>query len=68
MIREVETLEGRSMPASQLAAAPPMTAELVEREINRLTWSVLDGRASANDRHRLAELVKVQHSLRPRAG
>ena len=48
MIRE--TLVTRAAPAPLFVPARPVTAELVEREINRLTWTVLDGRASANDR------------------
>jgi len=52
-------------PLSPLSAAP--AAEDIEREINQLTWSVLDGSASAGDRQRLAELVKAQHAARRRA-
>ncbi|MEM9352368.1 MAG: hypothetical protein AAGA92_05095 [Planctomycetota bacterium] len=39
--------------------------ESVENEINRLTWSVLDGNATAAQRRRLAELVAEQHNRRP---
>jgi hypothetical protein len=52
-------------PLSPFSAAP--AGEDIEREINQLTWSVLDGSASASDRQRLAELVKMQHAGRRRA-
>jgi hypothetical protein len=48
----------------QLTDPPAENAESVERQINELTWSVLDGTASTSDRQRLAELVKSQHSRR----
>jgi hypothetical protein len=68
MIREVEPLAmAAGMHTTRLAAAPAAPAEAVEREINRLTWSVLDGSASPADRGRLAELVRTQHATRPRA-
>ena len=35
-----------------------------EAEITRLTWAVLDGKASAAERIRLAELVNAQHEQR----
>ena len=35
-----------------------------EAEISRLTWVVLDGKASVADRQRLAKLVSAQHELR----
>jgi hypothetical protein len=63
MIREVETLAGMGFGGANAALAAP-GAESVEHEINRLTWSVIDGSASAGDRSRLAELVRSQHSLR----
>jgi len=40
------------------------TVESVEGEISRLTWAVLDGRASVEERNRLAELVNAQHERR----
>lgn len=42
----------------------PGPVEATEQEINRLTWAVLDGDASIEDRRRLAELVGQQHALR----
>jgi hypothetical protein len=47
---------------------PAVAAADIEREINDLTWSVLDGSASPGDRERLAQLVKAQHAARRRAG
>ena len=35
-----------------------------EAEISRLTWAFLDGKATAEERHRLAELVNEQHRER----
>jgi|GEM_PF-3759405 len=35
-----------------------------EVEISRLTWAVIDGKASDAERHRLAELVSAQHERR----
>ena len=41
-------------------------ARLIEQEITRLTWAVLDGGATLTDRQKLAELVNAQHSQRRR--
>ncbi len=41
-------------------------ARLIEQEITRLTWAVLDGGATLADRQKLAELVNAQHSQRRR--
>lgn len=38
--------------------------ESVETEISRLTWAVIDGIATIEDRERLAELVSIQHEFR----
>jgi hypothetical protein len=38
--------------------------ESIESEISRLTWAVLDGSASAEQRGRLAALVGAQHERR----
>ena len=38
--------------------------ESVEAEISRLTWAVIDGIATPEDRERLAELVSFQHEFR----
>jgi hypothetical protein len=65
MIREVETLDSTSMFPAPLGHPVPNSAESVELEINRLTWSVLDGSATQGDRNRLAELVRSQHAQRP---
>jgi hypothetical protein len=65
MIREVETLEATTLRPAIAALSGP-SAESVENEINRLTWAVLDGSASPGDRNRLADLVRMQHSHRPR--
>lgn len=64
----------RPFPFAACAAATVVTpvpteppcAETAEQEIMRLTWSVLDGSATLNDRQRLAELVNAQHSRRHR--
>jgi hypothetical protein len=42
------------------------STDSIEREINRLTWLVLDGSATPSDRRRLADLVRSQHAVRPR--
>ncbi|HYO26543.1 MAG TPA: hypothetical protein VEQ85_16500 [Lacipirellulaceae bacterium] len=64
MTREFETLEPIGLRSS-LATVAAGSAEAVEFEINRLTWSVLDGSASPSDRTRLADLVRSQHASRP---
>jgi hypothetical protein len=64
MIREVETLGGAGLRGPALGDSPAF--ETIEAEINRLTWSVLDGSASGSDRTRLTELVRSQHLLRRR--
>lgn len=46
------------------AVAPAAVTESAEQEISRLTWSVLDGKATHGERRRLAELVSVQHENR----
>jgi hypothetical protein len=38
--------------------------ESVETEISRLTWAVIDGIATPEDRERLAVLVNLQHEFR----
>jgi hypothetical protein len=52
--------------ATVTAGLPRAAAETVEREIARLTWSVLDGGASLANRQRLAALVNAQHAVRKR--
>jgi hypothetical protein len=66
MIREVETLDGVGLRAAALSPGGRPPVESVEAEINRLTWSVLDGSATASDRARLTELVRSQHLRRRR--
>ncbi len=68
MISEVNTLEIAGVrPAVPFRRVVGMqTIENVEIEIARLTWAVLDGRATPADRGQLAELVRTQHSLRHR--
>ena len=51
---------------SQAEDASSLNHETAEQEITRLTWSVLDGSASLNDRQRLATLVNAQHAVRRR--
>lgn len=62
MIREVESMAA----ATVVIPALPTPPEAIESEINRLTWAVLDGSASPVDRGQLVELVRSQHSMRPR--
>lgn len=38
-------------------------AQRIEEEISRLTWAVMDGWATQEDRLKLAELVDVQYQL-----
>lgn len=45
---------------------PVSQHESAESEISRLTWAVLDGRATAEQRLRLATLVRAQHERRHR--
>jgi hypothetical protein len=56
----VSQAEGRSQTETRA------DARLIEQEITRLTWAVLDGGATLADRQRLAELVNAQHSQRRR--
>jgi hypothetical protein len=49
------------VPQDELAAS-----ESMESEISRLTWAVLDGSASEQQRGRLADLVGAQHQRRRR--
>ena len=44
----------------------PVAQESAESEISRLTWAVLDGRATSEERLRLASLVSAQHERRHR--
>lgn len=44
----------------------PVSTESIENEISRLTWAVLDGRATSEERLRLAALVSSQHERRHR--
>ncbi len=59
-----EDTAARSSERTRLEPDQP-APESVENEINRLTWSVLDGNATAAERRRLAELVAEQHNRRP---
>ena len=68
MLREVETLDGTGRISAASTNAFAGSCESVESEINRLTWAVLDGSASPTDRNRLADLVRLQHALRPKSG
>lgn len=67
MLREVETLDGTGRVAAASTNAFAGSRDSVEFEIARLTWAVLDGSASPLDRSRLADLVRLQHALRPKA-
>ena len=71
MTTQLASLAAPGLPSPPIASLSPASAvpaaEDIEREINQLTWSVLDGSASAGDRQRLAELVKMQHTSRRRA-
>ena len=51
-------------PPTTVSATP--AALDVEREIARLTWLVLDGKAKMEERQRLAVLVSAQHAHRTR--
>ncbi|MEM9659796.1 MAG: hypothetical protein AAF961_15650 [Planctomycetota bacterium] len=59
-----------SVPGEAVRAAVHVDAwrnpetESIEQEISRLTWTVLDGGASPEDRRRLALLVNEQHVRR----
>ena len=43
-----------------------LAPESVESEISRLTWAVLDGSATDEQRRQLATLVNAQHARRQR--
>ena len=55
-------LTTREVVSSPLATVT--SQESVEAEISRLTWAVIDGIATPDDRDRLAELVSLQHEYR----
>jgi hypothetical protein len=61
---------GRAVLGIQQQSSPEITTlesttpETIEAEISRLTWSVIDGRASQAERFRLADLVSAQHERR----
>lgn len=59
-------LKGREVAMSPLEKIMPQ--ESVEAEISRLTWAVIDGIATSEDRDRLAELVMYQHGFRRTCG
>ncbi len=76
-IREMMSLHHRiwelvtmiCLPEEQEAAAPYESVRADheakhEAEISRLTWAVLDGKATDVERRRLAELVNRQHEQR----
>ena len=58
--------EAVGQQASPAPVVSPSEARLIEQEITRLTWAVLDGGATLADRQKLAELVNAQHSQRRR--
>jgi hypothetical protein len=58
----VTPASGRQGMMSLLEKITPQ--ESVEAEISRLTWAVIDGIATPQDRDRLAELVSYQHEFR----
>ncbi|QEG34927.1 hypothetical protein Pr1d_22150 [Bythopirellula goksoeyrii] len=72
MIREMSRVESemtiaagrrlyKTSGTSDLLLSP---AESLEEEISRLTWAVVDGWASREERRELAELVDLQHKNR----
>jgi len=53
------------LPSGQETAASDEKARNdQEAEISRLTWAVIDGKATVEERRRLAELVACQHEQR----
>jgi hypothetical protein len=75
MIRETASFEpsnttNNSETAQELRTGVPQdelaASESMESEISRLTWAVLDGSASEQQRGRLADLVGAQHQRRRR--
>ena len=77
MIRKASSLDSSSEAVSSESMRQMRTdtalsqdvlavSESRESEISRLTWAVLDGSASEQDRERLADLVGAQHEKRQR--
>jgi hypothetical protein len=74
MFREADVFTAIPAPHFSVRAVAPViaavpvaidaNAESAEEQINRLTWSVLDGSATHADRQRLAALVNSQHARR----
>ena len=74
LVQEASALDAQFSPTAgveHVLNAKPQSSERgatesVENEISRLTWSVLDGRATPAEKNRLAELVSAQHQRRHR--
>lgn len=52
------------MHSTDQSKAETSPTETIENEISRLSWAVIDGRATSEQRERLAKLVQSQHSRR----
>lgn len=63
MIRETSMFSSGNQSLS-VTMSTQQDSETKEKEISRLTWAVLDGRASKEDRERLSQLVNSQHQQR----
>lgn len=59
---ESETVLSKPLSDDDTVAASAPKAQ--EAEISRLTWAVIDGKASNSERLRLAQLVSAQYEQR----
>lgn len=62
----LEYPRGFHLGSLRMEQGDPVSQESTESEISRLTWAVLDGRATSEERLRLATLVSAQHERRHR--
>ncbi|TWU25773.1 hypothetical protein Pla144_29850 [Bythopirellula polymerisocia] len=62
---DVAVVAGRTLYRTSDFSDQKLTpAESLEQEISRLTWAVVDGWASREERNELAALVELQHEYR----
>lgn len=62
--KNVGVVEYEDSPTLEEISSTQVSPQSIESEISDLTWAVIDGRATPEERKRLSELVSQQHQRR----